>query len=95
MLVLLNQEKNLVSLHYSRSNRFLYDNGVKINSKLKAKGSEVKYPVCLNNISKVFAVNNMKNKTKQNKNNKNTRTGLNGFVYNFSVDCNTIDVRNI
>ena len=39
----------------------------------------------------------MKNKTKQskNKNNKNTRTGLNGYVYNFPVDRNTIDIRNI
>ena len=53
--------------------------------------------MCLNNISKVFVVNNMKNKTKQskNKNNKNTRTGLNGYVHNFSVDRNTIDIRNI
>ena len=38
------------------------------------------YPLSLGNMSKDFAVNSM------------LKTGLNGCVYNFSVDCNTIDI---
>ena len=41
------------------------------------------YPFCLGNISKDFPVNNMK------------KTGLNGYVYEFSVDYNIIDNSNI
>ena len=43
-----------------------------------------KYPSCLGNISKDFTANNMKKKT-----------GLNGYVYEFSVDYNIIDTSNI
>ena len=39
--------------------------------------------MCLGNISKDFYVNNMK------------KTGLNGYVYDFSVDYNIIDTSNI
>ena len=38
------------------------------------------YPLSLGNMSKDFAVNSM------------LKTGLNGCVYNFSVDYNTIDI---
>ena len=55
-----------------------------INSKKKA-GSEIKpYPLYLVNISKKkIAATNMK------------RTGLRGYVYNFSVDYNIINSSNI
>ena len=50
----------------------------------KAKDSEiVTTALCLGNISKDFSVDNMKN------------TGLNGYVYKFSVDHNTIAVDDI
>ena len=39
--------------------------------------------MCLGNISKKFSVDNMK------------KTGLNGYIYDFSVDYNTIDTSNI
>ena len=43
--------------------------------KFKAKCSEIiAYPLCLGNISKKISVHNMK------------KTGLNGYVYDFSVD---------
>ena len=40
--------------------------------------------MCLENISKDFTANNLKKKT-----------GLNGYVYEFSVDYNIIDTSNI
>ena len=43
-----------------------------------------KYPLCLQNISKDFTANNQKKKT-----------GINGYVYEFSVDYNVIDTSNI
>ena len=43
-----------------------------------------KYPLCLQNISKDFTANNLKKKT-----------GLNGYVNEFSVDYNVIDTSNI
>ena len=52
--------------------------------KFKAKGSEiVATPLCLGNISKEFSVDNMK------------KTGLNGYVYDFSVDYHAIAVDDI
>ena len=46
--------------------------------------SEIKkYTLCLENISGTFSPNNMK------------KTGLNGCVYNFSVDDETFDITNI
>ena len=46
----------------------------------KAKNSEIKaYSLCLQTISKDFSVNNM------------IKTGLNGYVQDFSVDYNIID----
>ena len=48
---------------------------------LKAKDSEIKYHIlCLGNISKHFAINNMKKKT-----------GLKGSAKFFSGNCNPID----
>ena len=51
---------------------------------MKEKDSETKkYPLCLGNISKDFTTNNMK------------KTGLNGYVHEFSLDYNIIDTSNI
>ena len=65
--------------HYS----YLFVNGTEIH-KFKAKDSEiVATPLCLGNISKDFSVDNMK------------KAGLNGYVYDFSVDYDVISVDNI
>ena len=49
----------------------------------KAKYSEIKsYPLCLRNIWKDVTANNMK------------KTGLNWYVYDFSVDYGIIDTSN-
>ena len=78
-----NNEKNCFSLHYSGANTYLFVNGTKIY-KFKAKDSEIiATPLCLGNISKDWSVDNMKD------------TGLNGYVYDFSVDYDSTDVDDI
>ena len=72
-----------MSLYYNGANSYLFVNGTEIH-KFKAKDSEiVPYPLCLGNISKNFSVDNMKN------------ARLNGYVYDFSVDDDTIAVDDI
>ena len=52
--------------------------------KFKAKDSEILVsPICLGNISKYWSVDNMK------------KTGFTGYVYDFSVDYETIAVDNV
>ena len=54
--------------------------------KFKAKDSEiVATPLCLGNISKDWPIDNMKKK----------KTGLNGYVYDFSADYDSTDVDDI
>ena len=73
----------MFSLHYNGSNSFLYVNGVEIYQ-LKVKDSEIRpYPLCLGNISKDFTVDNM------------NKPELHGYVFDFSVDYNTIDIVDI
>ena len=70
--------KFCLSLHYNGANSYLFVNGTEI-IKFKAKDSEITaYPLCLGNISKDWSVDNMK------------KTGLKGYVYDFSVDYDTI-----
>ena len=70
-------------MHYNGANCYLFVNGTEI-IKFKAKDSEiVATPLCLGNISKDWSVDNMK------------KTGLNGYVYDFSVDYDAIAVDNI
>ena len=70
-------------MHYNRANSYLFGNGKKIH-KFKVKDSEiVKTPLCLGNISKDCSADNMK------------KTGMNGYVYDFSVDYDSIDVDDI
>ena len=61
-----------------------YQLNVKEIYKFKAKGSEiVAITLCLGNISKDWSVDNMK------------KTGLNGYVHDFSVDYDVTDVDDI
>ena len=70
-------------MHYNEENSYLFVNGTEI-CKFKTKDSEiVATPLCLGNISKDSSVDNMK------------RTGFNGYVYDFSVDYEAIEVDDI
>ena len=61
-------------MNYNGANSYLFVNGKEIH-KFKAKDSEiVASPSCLGNISKDLLVDNMK------------KIGLNGYIYDFSVD---------
>ena len=65
-------------MHYNGANSYLFVNGVEIH-KFNVTNSEINAtPLCLGNISKDFSVENMK------------KTGLNGYVYDFSVDYGAI-----
>ena len=73
----------MFNLHYIGTNSYLFVNGTEI-IKFKAKDSEiVAAPFCLENISKDWSVDKMK------------KTGLNGYVYDFSVDYDAIAVDDI
>ena len=68
------RKKFCLSLHYNGANSYLFFNGIYI-IKFKAKDSEiVPTPLCLGNITKEFSEDSTK------------KTGLNGYVCNFSVD---------
>ena len=72
-----------MSLHYNGANSYLFVNAIEIH-KFKAKDSEiVATPLCLGSISKDSSVDNMK------------KTGLNGYVYDFSADYNAIALNDI
>ena len=72
-----------LSLHYNKGNSYLFVNGTKI-PKFKSKDSEiVSHSLCLGNISKDWSGDNIK------------KTGLNGNVYDFSVDYDAIAVDDI
>ena len=73
-----NNKKFCLSLDYNGANSYLFVNGTEI-IKFTAKDSEiVATPLCLGNISKDVSVGNIK------------KTGLNGYVYDFSTDYNAI-----
>ena len=70
-------------MHYNEANNYLFLNSTEIHN-FKAKDSQIVLtPLCLGNISKEFSVDNMK------------KTGLNGYVYDFSVDYDAIAVDDI
>ena len=70
-------------MYYNGVNSYLFVNGTKIY-KFKAKDSEIVVgPTCLGNISKDWSVDKMK------------RTGINGYVYDFSIDYDPIAVDDI
>ena len=74
-----------LSLHYKKA-YYLFVNDTEIY-KFKAKDSEILVgPICLGNISKDWSVDNMK------------KNGFTGYVYDFSIDYETIavdDIKNI
>ena len=77
------KKKFCLSLHYNGANSYLFVNGTGIQ-KFKAKDSKiVAAPLCLENISKDWSVDNM------------NKTGFNGYVYDFSVDYDATDVDDI
>ena len=74
------KKKFCLSLHYNGTNSYLFVNGTEIY-KFKVKDSEiVASPLCLGNISKDWSVDNMK------------KTGLTGYVYDFSADYSAVTV---
>ena len=78
-----NNNKICLILHYNGAKSYLFVNTTEI-TKSKAKDSEiVAIPLCLENISKDFSVDNIK------------KTGLHGCVYNFSVNYDAIAVGDI
>ena len=75
--------KSCLSLHYNGWNSYLFVNGTEIII-FKAKDSEIApTTLCLGNIMKEFSEDNTK------------KTGLNRYVYNFSVDYDTVAVDDI
>ena len=77
------RKKICLNLHYNGANSYLFANGTEIY-KFKAKDSEIVVgPICLGNISRDLSVDNMK------------RTGLNGYVYDFSLDYDVVAVDDI
>ena len=77
------KKKFCLSLDYNGANSYLFVNGTEI-IKLKAKDSEiVASALCLGNISKDWSIDNMK------------KTGLTGYVHDFSADYNAIAVDHI
>ena len=76
-------KKFCLNMHHNGANSYLFVNGKEIY-KFKSKDSEiVATPLCLGNILKDWSVDNRK------------KTGLNGYVYDFSVDYDAIAVDDI
>ena len=72
-----------LSLHYNGVNSYLFVNGTEV-IRFKEKDSKiVANPLCLGNISKDWSNDNMK------------KTGLTGYVYDFSADYNTVTLDDI
>ena len=77
------KKKFCLSLHYNRGNSYLFVNGTEI-IKFKAKDSKIAAnPLCLGNISKDWSTDDMK------------KTGLTGYVYDFSADYNAVKIDDI
>ena len=72
--------KFCLNLHYNGANSYLFVDGTEIH-KFTSKDSEINpCNLCLGNISKDFSASNTK------------KTGFNGYIYDFSVDYNPINV---
>ena len=73
-------------MHYNGANSYLFVNGTEVYQ-FNAKDSEIILgPICPGNISKDWSVDNVK------------KSGFNGYIYDFSVDYNSIavdDIKNI
>ena len=72
-----------LSLDYNGANSYLFVNGTEIY-KFRAKESEIVVgPICLENISKDWSVDNMQ------------KTRFTGYVYDFSVDYDPVAIDDI
>ena len=77
------ENKFCLSSHYNGANTYLFVNGTEIYT-FKAKYSEiVASQLFLGNVPKDWSTDNIK------------RTGFNGYVYDFSVDYDAINVDDI
>ena len=77
------KKKFCLSLNYNGANSYSFVSGRKI-IKFKAKDSEIVVsPLYLGNISKDWSTDNMK------------KTGLTGYIYDFSAEYNAIAVDDI
>ena len=77
------KNKFCLSLYYNGANSYLFVNGTE-TYRFKTKDSEiVATPLCLGNITKDWSIDNMK------------RAGFNGYICDFSVDYEAIDVDGI
>ena len=72
--------KFCLSLHYNGANSYLFVNGTEIHKFLAKHFMIVPNNLCLGNVSKDFSASNME------------KTGLNGDIYEFSVDYDSIDI---
>ena len=76
-------KKICLSLYYNKENSHLFVNGTEIH-KFKSKDSVIfAHSLCFGKISKDWSVDNVK------------KAGLNGYVYDFSVDYDAIALDNI
>ena len=75
--------KFCLSLHYNGANSYLFVNGTEIHKFLAKDSMIVPNNLCLGNVSKDFSASNMK------------KTGFNGYIYDFSVDYDSIEVSDI
>ena len=83
ILFTVTKKKFCLSLHYNGGDSYLFVNGTEI-IKFKVKNSAIEASsLCLGNISKDWSTDNMK------------KTGLTGYVYDFSTDYNAIAIDNI
>ena len=72
-----------MSLHYHKENSYLFVNGAEIHKFRSRDPENLAHSLCLGNISKDWSVDNLK------------KTGLNGYVYDFTVDYDAIAVDDI
>ena len=78
-----NNKKFCLNLHYNDGNSYLLVNNREI-TKFKERDSEILATrLCVGNIWKNFSADNMK------------KTGLNGYIYDFSIDYDAIAVDDI
>ena len=76
-------KKFCLCLHYNGANSYLFVNGTEVHKFLAKDSIIVPNNLCLGNVSKYFSASNMVN------------TGFNGYIYDFSVDYNSINVDDI
>ena len=77
------RKKCCLSFHYNEANSYLFANSTEIIKSEANDSNIIVTPLCLGNISKDWPVDNMKD------------TGLNRYIYDFSVDYDATDADDI